>query len=97
MSGTVAAEPPQVWIHASSDGLGNFDGQGVRAAETLRPPAGTGLLDRFDDQVLPPGFPQSEQNFLNLEPVVRCDKMIANAQGAPPDFRGISIEVDEWP
>ena len=97
MSGTVAAEPPQVWIHASSDGLGNFDGQGVRAAETLRPPAGTGLLDRFDDQVLPPGFPQSEQNFLNLEPRLGSDELSADPGSVPPDSLGVSINLDEQP
>ena len=97
MSATLAAEPPQVWVSAITGGFCDFDGHAMRAAKALRPPVGAGLLDRFDDEVLPPGFPESKQDLWNLKPAFGCDERAADVGRVPPDVWGISIGLDEWP
>ena len=81
MSGTLAAEPPQVWVSAIAGGFCDFDGHAMRAAKALRPPAGADSLDRFDDEVLPPGFPESKQNSLDRKPAFGCDE-VSDTQAA---------------
>ena len=97
MPGTVAAEPPQVRVGASTDGLRDFYGHSVRAAETLGPPAGSDLLHRLDDDVLPARFSESEEDCLNLEPRLGSDELSADPGSVPPDSLGVSINLDEQP